>query len=107
MASLDDVYLALKLSKREGRERLRPAHGRLLALRRQCRGLTGDVRRSVYEEAVRETLKRTDHDAAPRTVIAGEARRCARVAVIEAVIEALEPGMREVGLEPAPAAAAR
>jgi hypothetical protein len=41
MASLDDVDLSLKLSKREGRERLKQAQRRLLALRLQCGGLIG------------------------------------------------------------------
>ncbi len=42
MASLDDVDLSLKLSKKEGEERLQRAQKRLLALRLQCGGLIGD-----------------------------------------------------------------
>jgi polyphosphate kinase 2 (PPK2 family) len=45
-------------------------------------------------------LKRTDHKHAPWTVIAAESKPYARVAVLEAVIEALEDGLRAAGQEP-------
>jgi AMP-polyphosphate phosphotransferase len=41
MARLEDVDLTLKLSKKEGLERLQDAQRRLLALRLQCAGLIG------------------------------------------------------------------
>ncbi len=44
MAALTDVDLELKLSGKEGRERLAAAQRRLLALRLQCAGLIGDGR---------------------------------------------------------------
>lgn len=57
-------------------------------------------RRPDYEIAVAEMLKRTDHEHAPWTVIAGESKAYARVAVLDAVIEQLERGMRRAGQEP-------
>jgi AMP-polyphosphate phosphotransferase len=44
VASLEDVDLSLKLSRKEGLERLARAQRRLLALRLQCGGLLGDGR---------------------------------------------------------------
>ena len=57
-------------------------------------------RRSDYERAVAEMLKRTDHKHAPWTVIAAESKPYARVAVLNAVIEQLEDGMRRADQEP-------
>jgi polyphosphate kinase 2 (PPK2 family) len=57
-------------------------------------------KRDEYEPAVAEMLRRTDHKDAPWTVIAAENKRYARVAVLEAVIAALEQGMRAAGQEP-------
>jgi len=57
-------------------------------------------RRRDYERAVAEMLKRTDHKQAPWTVIAAENKPYARVAVLNAVIEQLEQGMRRAGQEP-------
>jgi polyphosphate kinase 2 (PPK2 family) len=45
-------------------------------------------------------LRKTDHDDAPWTVIAAESKPYARVAVLEAVIERLELGLRAAGQEP-------
>ena len=45
-------------------------------------------------------LKRTDHKHAPWQVIAAESKPYARVAVVEAVIKALEDGLRSAGQEP-------
>jgi polyphosphate kinase 2 (PPK2 family) len=45
-------------------------------------------------------LRHTDHPAAPWHLIAGDSKRYARVAVIEAVIAALEQGLRDAGQEP-------
>jgi AMP-polyphosphate phosphotransferase len=57
-------------------------------------------KRNDYEQAIKEMLHETDHDAAPWTLIAGENKGYARVAVIEAVIAALEGGMRAAGQQP-------
>jgi polyphosphate kinase 2 (PPK2 family) len=47
-------------------------------------------RRTDYEAALEEMFARTDHAAAPWTIIAGESKHYARVAVIDAVIAAVE-----------------
>jgi AMP-polyphosphate phosphotransferase len=56
--------------------------------------------RPAYERAVADMLERTDHEAAPWRVIAAESKPYARVAVVEAVAEALEDGLRATGAEP-------
>ncbi len=48
-------------------------------------------------------LARTDQPAAPWRLIPAESKGYARVAVIEAVIDAAERGMRAHGIEPLPA----
>ena len=63
-------------------------------------------RRSAYEKAVDAMLRRTDHPAAPWTVIAAEDKPYARVAVLEALIEAVERGMIAAGQDPLTAEAA-
>jgi polyphosphate kinase 2 (PPK2 family) len=62
-------------------------------------------KRGAYEHAINDMLEATDHDAAPWRLISGENKSYARVAVIEAVIAALEAGMRAVGQEPLAVAA--
>lgn len=57
-------------------------------------------RRPEYEEAIEDMLARTDQPYAPWSLIAAESKRNARVAVIETVIERIEHGMREYGIEP-------
>lgn len=57
-------------------------------------------RRPDYEAAVAAMLQRTDHEAAPWTVIPGDSKRYARVAVLETVIAAVEAGLRANGIEP-------
>jgi polyphosphate kinase 2 (PPK2 family) len=57
-------------------------------------------RRPEYEAAVAAMLECTDHEAAPWTVIAGDSKRYARVAVLEAVITAIEEGLRSRGQVP-------
>ena len=57
-------------------------------------------RRPEYEAAVTAMLERTDHAAGRWTVIPGDSKRYARVAVIETVIEAIERGLRANGKEP-------
>jgi polyphosphate kinase 2 (PPK2 family) len=58
------------------------------------------AKRDEYEQAVSDMLRRTDHKHSRWTVIAGESKPYARVAVLEAVIEALEQGLRDAGQEP-------
>jgi polyphosphate kinase 2 (PPK2 family) len=55
-----------------------------------------------YLEAVEDMLARTDEPLAPWTLIEGDSKRWARVAVIEAVIERIEKAMREWDIEPPP-----
>ena len=50
-----------------------------------------------YAEAVEEMVQRTSTDFAPWRVIAGESKQWARVAVLEAVLEAAEAGLEEHG----------
>lgn len=57
-------------------------------------------RRPDYERAVAEMLERTDDEPARWTLIAGESKPYARVAVLNAVVEQLEQGMRRAGQEP-------
>ena len=47
-------------------------------------------------------LARTDQPNAPWSLIEGDSKRYARVAVIETVIARIEEGMREWGIEPPP-----
>lgn len=51
-------------------------------------------KRDVYEEAVEDMFEKTSTENAPWTIVAAENKRYARVAVIEAVIEAMEAGMK-------------
>ena len=57
-------------------------------------------RRKDYEKAIADMLDKTDHKQARWTVIAGNNKRYARVAAINAVIKQLEDGMRKAGQEP-------
>jgi AMP-polyphosphate phosphotransferase len=59
-------------------------------------------RRADYELAVETMLARTDQPAAPWHVIPAESKPYARVAVVEAVVDAIERGMRAHGIEPVP-----
>ena len=45
-------------------------------------------------------LRHTDHESAPWRVVAAENKPHARVAVVRAVVDALEQGLRADGLEP-------
>jgi polyphosphate kinase 2 (PPK2 family) len=60
-------------------------------------------KRPEYEPAVEEMIARTDEPHAPWRVIAAESKRHARVAVVRAVNDAIEAGMRAWGQEPPPA----
>ncbi len=63
-------------------------------------------RRGAYEHAISAMLRQTDHAAAPWTVIAAEDKPYARVAVLEALIDAVELGMLRAGQDPLAAEAA-
>ncbi|MFB9719088.1 polyphosphate kinase 2 family protein [Planobispora longispora] len=65
-------------------------------------------KRPQYELAVEDMLERTDHEAAPWHVIAGDDKRYARVAVVETVCAAVEEELTARGhdlTDPAPDAA--
>jgi AMP-polyphosphate phosphotransferase len=57
-------------------------------------------KRPEYEQAVDDMLVRTDQPGAPWHLIAGESKRFARVQVLKTVIERIEGGMRNCGMEP-------
>lgn len=55
--------------------------------------------RSAYEPAVVDMLKHTDHKSAPWELIPAENKPFARVAVVTAVVDAIERGLRAAGQE--------
>jgi polyphosphate kinase 2 (PPK2 family) len=57
-------------------------------------------KRPAYEEAVEEMFERTDHPAAPWTIVPADSKRFARVFVAETVNAEIERGMRARGFEP-------
>ncbi len=59
-------------------------------------------KRGEYAEAIEDMLARNDQPTAPWSLIEGDSKRWARVAVIETVIARIEEGMREWGMEPPP-----
>jgi polyphosphate kinase 2 (PPK2 family) len=58
------------------------------------------AKRPQYEQAVEDMLERTDHEHARWHVVPADSKRYARVFVIETVIDEIERGMRERGIEP-------
>jgi AMP-polyphosphate phosphotransferase len=58
------------------------------------------AKRSQYLEAVEEMLVHTDREFAPWCLVEGDSKKYARVKVVETVIERIERGMREHGVEP-------
>jgi polyphosphate kinase 2 (PPK2 family) len=48
---------------------------------------------ALYDEAVEEMFKRTDHDLAPWHLVSGEQKKWARVTVIETLVERLQEGL--------------
>jgi polyphosphate kinase 2 (PPK2 family) len=62
-------------------------------------------KRPAYLEAVEEMLEQTDHEPAPWQLVEAESKKYARVKVVETVIERIERGMRERGIDPPPIAA--
>ena len=59
-------------------------------------------KRPDYEQAVEDMVARTDQPHAPWHLIEGDSKRYARVKVIETVIERIERGMAQGGMEPPP-----
>jgi AMP-polyphosphate phosphotransferase len=60
-------------------------------------------KRHEYLQAVEDMLARTDQPYARWNLIEAESKRYARVRVLETVIEGIEEGMRNAGIEPPPA----
>jgi len=59
-------------------------------------------KRPEYVDAVEDMLARTDEPPAPWSLIPAESKRYARVRIIETVIERIEQGMRDHGIDPPP-----
>jgi AMP-polyphosphate phosphotransferase len=57
-------------------------------------------KRGAYTEAIEEMFERTSTDVAPWTIVPGDSKKFGRVFVIEHVIERIEAGMRDIGMEP-------
>jgi polyphosphate kinase 2 (PPK2 family) len=55
-------------------------------------------KRKSYQRAVEEMLEKTDHPAAPWTLVEAENKRWARVKVVETVVTALETGLEHNGV---------
>ncbi len=56
-------------------------------------------KREAYEAAVEEMVERTGTPAAPWTLVEGDSKRYARVKVINTVIDLVEAGMRDYGMD--------
>ena len=57
-------------------------------------------KRPQYLEALEDMLAKTDREPAPWVLVEAESKKYARVKVVETVIERIERGMRERGIEP-------
>lgn len=57
-------------------------------------------KRDAYAEAVEDMLARTDQPHSPWHVVEADSKRYARVKVLETVIERIEEGMKQWGMEP-------
>ncbi len=57
-------------------------------------------KREAYVEAVEDMLARTDESHAPWQLVEADSKRYARVKVVQTVIERIEEGMRQWGMEP-------
>lgn len=53
----------------------------------------------LYDAAAEDMFARTDHDLAPWNLIAAEHKRFGRIAVLEALIQRIEEGMRRAGTQ--------
>ena len=60
------------------------------------------AKRPEYETAVEDMLQRTDHPAAPWTIVEADSKRHARVKVVESVCRAIEGGMVAQGFDVPP-----
>jgi AMP-polyphosphate phosphotransferase len=49
----------------------------------------------LYDEAVEEMLRKTDHELAPWHVVSGEQKRWARVQVVETLVQRIEASLVE------------
>jgi AMP-polyphosphate phosphotransferase len=58
------------------------------------------TKRPLYLEAIEDMLARTDHPAAPWTLVEAESKKYARVKVLETVIERIEQALTARGIEP-------
>ena len=59
-------------------------------------------KRAEYEQAVEDMVARTDQPYAPWHLVEADSKRYARVKVIQTVIERIERGMAQWGMEPPP-----
>jgi polyphosphate kinase 2 (PPK2 family) len=59
-------------------------------------------KRAEYEQAVEDMVARTDQPYAPWHLVEADSKRYARVKVIRTVIERIERGMAQWGMEPPP-----
>ncbi len=59
-------------------------------------------RRAEYAQAIEDMVARTDQPYAPWHLVEANSKRFARVKVIETVIERIEQGMAQWGMEPPP-----
>jgi polyphosphate kinase 2 (PPK2 family) len=59
-------------------------------------------KRAEYEQAVEDMVARTDQPYSPWQLIEADSKRYARVRVIRTVIERIERGMAQWGMEPPP-----
>ncbi|SDB98248.1 Polyphosphate kinase 2, PPK2 family [Geodermatophilus telluris] len=75
----DDPYRAWKLTDEDWRNR---------------------DKRAAYEDAVEDMLARTDHAGGRWTVVPGDDKRYARVAVVRTVCEAIESALTARGIDP-------
>src|SRR3954447_11765931 len=57
-------------------------------------------KRDAYVDAVEDMLARTDQPHAPWHLIEADSKRYARVKVVESVIDRIEDGMRQWGMQP-------
>jgi polyphosphate kinase 2 (PPK2 family) len=57
-------------------------------------------KRADYAQAAEDMFARTDQPEAPWSLIAADSKRFARVSVITTVIERIEEGMRQWGMDP-------
>jgi polyphosphate kinase 2 (PPK2 family) len=57
-------------------------------------------KRDAYAEAVEDMLARTDQPHSPWHLVEADSKRYARVKVVETVIERIEGGMKQLGMQP-------